>query len=402
MLETRFFPKPRSRRPRSPRPEQLSFFDEPAGLQVMTEGVKYSGSKLKLLPYILSAIKSLPARPPVRRVFDGFSGTTRVSQALAKSGYQVISNDAAVWSKIFGECYLKGKATAELREKIDYLNNLKGRSGWFTKHYGGKANGGSAVHSDGKKKIWQIHNTKKLDAIRPEIDKISDSPIERSILLTSLILALDRVDSALGHYVSYLREWSPRSFNKMKLSMPLIERGKGPHFVMSGDIFKALPKVKADLSYFDPPYGSNNEKMPPSRVRYSSYYHIWKTVILNDEPELAGKANRRADCNDLKAGSVFEAFQRDKDGRFIALKAIERLIEECRSPYMLLSYSSGGRAAKEEICEVIESRCTSARVFSIDYRRNVMSGMRWTHDWTRKREEKNTEFLFLMEKQPRP
>ena len=397
MLETRLIPKPYFQKSRLSHTGQLSLFDEP-GLRVMTEGVKYSGSKLKLLPYILSAIKSLPVNRPIRRVFDGFSGTTRVSQALAKNGYQVISNDVAVWSKVFGECYLKGKATAKLREKIDCLNNLKGRSGWFTKHYGGKANGGSAVHSDGKKKIWQIHNTKKLDAIRPEIDKISDSPIERSVLLTSLILALDKVDNTLGHYASYLRQWSPRSFNKMKLNLPLIERGKGPHSVMNEDIFEALPKVKADLCYFDPPYGSNNEKMPPSRVRYGSYYHIWKTVILNDEPKLAGKTNRRSDCNDLQVGSVFEEFRKDEEGRFIALKAIEKLIEEAPSPYILLSYSNGGRAAKEEICELIKSQCSNARIFSIDYRRNVMSNMRWTHDWTKAKEGKNTEFLFLMEK----
>ena len=377
-------------------PAQLSFFKEPAsGLQAPTEGIKYSGSKLKLLPYILSIIKSLP----VKKVFDGFSGTTRVSQALAKTGYQVISNDLAVWSKVFGECYLKGKMTAELREKMDYLNNLRGRSGWFTEHYGGRDNEGSAEDSDGKKKLWQIHNTKKLDAIRPEIDKIAEGKMEKSVLLTSLILALDKVDSALGHYASYLREWSPRSFKKMELKMPLIEWGRGPHRVMREDIFKALPKVKADLSYFDPPYGSNNEKMPPSRVRFASYYHIWKTVILNDEPELAGKAHRRADCNDRAAGSVFEEFRKDEKGRFIASKAIERLIEETESPYILLSYSNGGRVAKEEICKMIESRYCDAYMFSIDYRRNVMSGMRWTHDWTKETEGKNTEFLFLMQKQ---
>ena len=361
---------------------------------MITEGIKYSGSKLKLLPYILSVIKDLP----VKRIFDGFSGTTRVSQALAKCGYQITSNDLAVWSKVFGECYLKGTITAGLREKIDHLNNLKGCSGWFTKHYGGRSNGGLAVQSNGRKKLWQIHNTKKLDSIRPEIDKIAENRIEKSILLTSLILALDKVDNTLGHYASYLREWSPRSFKKMKLEAPLIERAGKFHQVIREDVFKALSKVKADLSYFDPPYGSNNEKMPPSRVRYASYYHIWKTVILNDEPELAGKTNRRADCDDRSSGSVFEEFRKNEEDRFIALTAIEKLIKECRSPYILLSYSNGGRAGKEEICEVIENNCSSAHVFSIDYRRNVMSGMRWTYDWTKEKEGKNTEFLFLMQK----
>ena len=374
-------------------PEQFNFFGEPL-TQIMTEGVKYSGSKLKLLPYILSIIDSLP----VKRVFDGFSGTTRVSQALAKCGYQVISNDLAVWSKIFGECYLKGTINTQLQQKIDYLNALKGKKGWFTDNYGGQVNRGLSIQTDGKKKIWQIHNTKKLDAIRPEIDKIVDNTIERSILLSSLILALDKVDNTLGHYASYLKQWSSRSFNKLKLSMPLIERQHDHHWIINKDIFKAFPKVEADLSYFDPPYGSNNEKMPPSRVRYASYYHIWTTVCLNDQPQLVGKTNRRADCNDQKAGSVFEEFRKDKDGKFIALKAIERLIKECPSPHILLSYSNNGRVTKEEICKIIENQCEAAQIFSIDYKRNVMSGMRWTYDWIKNTEGKNIEFLFLIKK----
>ena len=350
--------------------------------------------KLKLLPYILSVVHSLP----IKRIFDGFSGTTRVSQAFAKCNYQVIANDVAIWSKVLGECYLKGKKSNQLQEKIDYLNCLKGYEGWFSEHYGGQANGGLSLHSDGKKKIWQIHNTKKLDVIRPEIDKVAESSVEKSILLTSLILALDKVDSTLGHYASYLREWSPRSFNTMKLLMPLMETKSTPHKVMNKDIFQALHKVKADLSYFDPPYGSNNEKMPPSRVRYASYYHIWKTICLNDKPELAGKTNRRADCSDRVAGSIFEEFRKNTNGKFIALTAIERLIKECSSQYILLSYNNGGRATKEEISTIISQHCKKAQIFSIDYKRNVMSGMRWTHDWTKSNEEKNKEFLFLIEK----
>ena len=359
-----------------------------------TEGIKYNGSKRKLLPYILFIIKALP----VKTVFDGFSGTTRVSQALVKNGYQVTANDSAYWSKVFADCYLKGKPTTKIQEKIKYLNSLKGRQGWFTKHYGGQSNNGLSIQADGKKRIWQIHNTKKLDSIRPAIDNIAENKIEHSVLLTSLILALDKVDNTLGHYASYLRQWSPRSFNTLKLKMPLIERVRNSHQVMNTDIFKALPKIKADLSYFDPPYGSNNEKMPPSRVRYASYYHIWTTVCLNDKPKLAGKTNRRSDCSDKIAGSVFEEFRKNNSGKFIALQAIETLINECPSPYILLSYSSGGRAEKKEICEIIKKQCKRVQVFSIDYTQNVMSNMRWTYDWTKEKKEQHTEFLFLMEK----
>ena len=363
-------------------------------LRLATEGIKYSGSKMRLLPYILSIVKTLP----VKTVFDGFSGTSRVSQALAKNGFKVVANDLACWGKVFGECYLKGTITASLQEKLDYLNSLKGKRGWFTKHYGGKAHEGLSIQADGKKRIWQIHNTKKLDSIRPAIEKIAENKIERSVLLTSLILALDKVDNTLGHYASYLKNWSPRSFNTLKLKMPLIERTNSGHKVMNKDIFKILPKVKTDLAYFDPPYGSNNEKMPPSRVRYSSYYHIWTTVCLNDQPEVYGQANRRVDSHDRLAGSVFEEFRKDEQGKFIALKALDKLITECSSPYILLSYSNGGRLTKKEICRIIENHCKTAQVFSIDYQRNVMSGMRWTYSWTKEKEETHKEFLFLIQK----
>ena len=68
-----------------------------------TEGIKYAGSKLKLLPHILKIVRSLS----VEKVFDGFSGTTRVSQAFAKEGLEVICSDISVWSEVFGTCYLQ-------------------------------------------------------------------------------------------------------------------------------------------------------------------------------------------------------------------------------------------------------------------------------------------------------
>ena len=62
--------------------------------EITTEGIKYAGSKLKLLPHILRLAEKV--RP--QTVFDGFSGTTRVSQAFAQVGCRVIANDRGVMS----------------------------------------------------------------------------------------------------------------------------------------------------------------------------------------------------------------------------------------------------------------------------------------------------------------
>lgn len=375
--------------------QQLTLPNDPVFDSPSTQGIKYAGSKLKLLPYILE----LARRVNAKTVFDGFSGTTRVSQALAQRGYKVISNDVAVWSEVFGRCYLLNKREpSEYQDLIDHLNAVPPIDGWFTEHYGGELNGGSSVGPDGLKKPWQIHNTRKLDAIREEIDHLSLDDVEKPVALTSLIQALDRVDSTLGHFVSYLRNWSPRSYKDLELRIPEVSVASQEHEVYRKDIFDLVPEISADLAYFDPPYGSNNEKMPPSRVRYASYYHVWTTICLYDKPEIFGKAKRRNDTRDRVAGSVFEEFRRNDDGQFIAVEAIDRLIKAAKTRWIILSYSSGGRATANELDGALKSHGKLLDVVEVDYKRNVMAGMKWTNEWLRDGEETNREFLFLIEK----
>lgn len=368
---------------------------EPACDPLRTEGIKYAGSKRTLIPHILKLI----AGRSIERVFDGFAGTTRVSQSLAKAGYEVIANDTAAWSAVFGRCYLlNDKPAKHYQPIIDHLNNLPGVAGWFSEHYGGVVRGASSVQPDGRKRPWQIGNTMKLDAIRQEIDNLSLPVVEEAVLLTSLILALDKVDSTLGHHASYLKDWSPRSYKRLQLRTPALICGRRRHQIHRADVLELTASVDVDLAYFDPPYGSNNDKMPPSRVRYASYYHLWTTVCLNDQPELVGVANRRADCSDVVTSSPFEDFRRDDGGRFVALRAIEALIERTRAPFVLLSYSSGGRATAEQLHEVLEKHGTLAEVVTVDYQQNVMSQMRWTNEWTKASDRNHKEFLFLLER----
>ncbi|MBT9171533.1 MAG: Modification methylase FokI [Actinobacteria bacterium] len=365
-----------------------NLFNEITFEDIKTEGVKYAGSKDKIIPYILK----LGYKLNPKTVFDGFSGTTRVLQAFTKMGYKVISNDFAVWSKTFATCYLLNKKEREYYQKImDYLNKLPGKYGWFSEHYGGDP------AKKEPKRPWQIHNTMKLDAIREDIDKIAKDEIEKSVLLTSLILALDKVDSTVGHYASYLKEWSPRSYKTMRLEVPNFIISDKKHEIYQEDIFNLVPRVEADLTYYDPPYGSANDKMPPSRVRYQAYYHIWTTIIKNDKPKLFGTTNRRIDSSDKISYSPFEDFRKNKNGKFIALEAIEKLIKGTNSKFIIFSYSSGGRVPFKDLVDVFSANSKIKEIQKIDYQKNVMSFMRWTNKWVKK-EEPHKEYLFLLEK----
>lgn len=366
---------------------QVDIFGKTSLTVPETEGIKYAGSKLKILPYIVDLISELE----IRNVLDGFSGSTRVSQAFAKLGFDTTSSDISVWSETLAKCYLLNKhSSRHYQELINHLNSLKGYDGWFTQHYGADEN--SSV-----KRPFQRKNAQKLDVIRDEIDKLNLDEIEKSVALTSLILALDRVDSTLGHYVAYLSEWSPRSYNDLLLEVPKLFIPTGVNRVIKGDIFNTVRDNEFDFAYLDPPYGSNNEKMPPSRVRYSSYYHIWTTVIQNDKPKLFGKVNRREDSRDTVASSIFEEFRKDSNGHFIAMQSIKKLISETKARYILLSYSSGGRATKQELTDIVNSSGKLIKAVNIDYKHNVMGSMRWTNEWINS-DGKHQEYLFLMEK----
>jgi len=369
-------------------------FEQVPALRTDTEGIKYAGSKKALIPQILRLVAPLG----VQTVFDGFAGTTRVAQAFSRNNYRVICNDRAIWSRVFGECYLLNQQPpAYYQPMIDYLNQLRPEDGWFSAHYGGHANGGVSVQSDGKKRIWQLHNTRKLDAIRPAIDAISADPIERSVLLTSLILALDEVENTVGHYVSYLREWSPRSYKALQLKVPRLLPNHEQNCVLCADIFDVVDTVACDLAYYDPPYGSCNEKMPPSRVRYASYYHIWTTICLNDRPPLVGAANRRADAGDVYAASAFEDFRRDANGRYTVVNTIAQLLARTNARYILLSYGSAGRMTRAELLEMIRDLGRRVEFAAIDHKRNVMASMKWTDAWAADPAQAHQEYLLLLE-----
>lgn len=278
--------------------DELALLPSESVSSIKTEGIKYAGSKKKLLPQILSLAKKVNAKT----VLDGFSGTTRVSQAFSL------------------------------------------------------------------------------------------------VVITSLINALDKVDSTLGHFVSYLNEWSSRSYSLMNLEMPAFLNQTQDHKVVRSDIFDLLPQCSVDLAYFDPPYGSNNEKMPPSRVRYSAYYHVWTSICNHDKPEVFGKAKRRIETSDKLGASVFEEFRKNSDGQLIAVQAIEKLLNEVNAKHVILSYSSGGRATAEQLNSAISKSGEIIEILEVDHKKNVMADMRWTSEWVRDAETPNKEFLFLIRK----
>jgi len=129
-----------------------------------TEGIRYAGSKRMIIPFIHERIRDLK----IKRVLDGFSGSTRVSQFFKKSGYSVHANDISAYSSIFSETYITNNEldNGTIKEKIDHLNSLSGIDGFYSSSYGGSDDGdGNVISIDGKKKPFLIKNARRIDRV---------------------------------------------------------------------------------------------------------------------------------------------------------------------------------------------------------------------------------------------
>ena len=350
--------------------------------------IRYAGNKRKIVPKILKLTSGLN----VNKVLDGFSGSTVVSQAFKNDKYVVGCNDISVYSKVFAECFLLNKKPQSFFVPfIEELNSLIGIDGWFTSNYGGYDINGSAVQKDGKKRPFQIHNTKRIDAIRDKIDSFFPNDcIEKSVLITSLILSMDKVSNDMGHQVSYLKTWTKKSYSNIILEVPNFKIDNLDHKVYQKTIFDI--KDKYDLVYVDPPYGTSNKQTPTSRVRYQSYYHIWTTICLNDKPNTVGAANRRYDASSDSIKSSISEFE-NLDLKYVENSFI-KLIDKFKDSHIIISYNNRSKVTIDKLLEIFDKRINNH--ISFKYKENAQTNAVINSKYKIMHKEPLKEYLFLL------
>jgi adenine-specific DNA-methyltransferase len=331
--------------------------------------IKYIGSKRVLVDTIVGIVRRVPG---VRRVCDLFTGTTRVAQGLKKAGFGVLANDLATYSEVLATAYIAtdraGADLPSLRAKLAHLAALPGRDGYFTRTFAEEA------------RYFQAHNARRIDAIRPEIERIAEGPAERAILLTSLMEAADRVDSTTGVQMAYVKRWSQRSYNDLELRLPRLIAGPGrtsreDAVTLAGDL------GAYDLCYIDPPYNQHS---------YFSNYHIWETLVRDDEPETYGVARKRVDCRTEKS---------DFNSKRRAWDAFSAMIARLATPMALVSFSNEGFFRAEDILELLREHRGEVACLPVEHKRYVGAQIGIYNPRGDKVGEvshlKNREYLFL-------
>jgi adenine-specific DNA-methyltransferase len=284
--------------------------------------IKYLGSKRTLVP-VLGAIASAVG---AESALDLFAGTTRVSQELKRRGLVVTAVDIATYSEVLAQCFIATDGEridpGELADALERLAALPGSHGYFTRTFCEQA------------RYFQPKNGARVDAIRDALDEwYADSPLF-PILLTSLMLAADRVDSTTGVQMAYLKQWAPRAHRDLELRAP--ELIAGPGRAVRGDAVElagALPRV--DLAYVDPPYNQH---------RYFTNYHVWETLVRWDAPEHYGVACKRIDS---RAPATHSAFNRRREMPAALRSALTQLSAEV----VVVSHNNESWVSPVEICQ---------------------------------------------------
>jgi adenine-specific DNA-methyltransferase len=305
--------------------------------------IKYLGSKRRLVP----VLGELLTRSGARTALDMFTGTTRVAQEWKKRGAHVTAVDVARYSAVLAECFISTDArevdVQELTEVIFHLQRLPGTDGYVTETFSRRA------------RFFQEDNARRIDAIRDAIEREwSEHPL-RTVLLTSLLLAADRVDSTTGVQMAYLKQWAPRSYEPLELRVPPLIAGEGR--ALQGDAVEVsaqLPEV--DLAYLDPPYNQH---------RYSGNYHVWETLMAWDSPDHYGVACKRVGLRGQEGVSVFNR-------RREAPAAMAALVAGLKAEVVLISGSDEGWIPVEDLADMASAR-GAVEVLAFDSRRYIGS-----------------------------
>ena len=306
---------------------------------------KYLGSKRLLRQWIADRIRSSVGAP--RSFVDGFCGTGAVGLAMAARGpVRITAVDMLRSNCVILRGFLEpGHRVPAIMER---LNGLPSRSGYITESYAGT--------------YFTEENCGRMDPIREEIARRQAAGEitggEHDALLSSFLLAADRVANTIGQYDAFLKNIGAdnRSSGKHlvdeRVGTPFLLRPLEPFpdidlEVIEGDMVALAPMITADVAYYDPPYNGR---------QYCDNYHVLENLARWEKPPLYGKT-RKFDRAALRSPFSQKAH---------AAEALRQLVAGTRAAHLFLSYSSEGILSREEIHDLLSAR-GETRVMEIPY-----------------------------------
>lgn len=333
--------------------------------------MKYIGNKTRLIPFIENCLQELNINYQNRTVVDLFSGTGSVSEFFMKHGCEVFSCDNMNYAiaEQYRKLYFRQEPNfPELRDEIGdetldsvltFLNQLELREGYFFENY--------CQEGREQRNYFKKENAKRIDAIREKIEEWKPLlPKEKYMFLLGILMdAADFVSNTAGTYGAYLKIWRSMALKELQMQKPDFIPVGNIHLLIN-DVMGALEEIpkEVDITYMDPPYNTR---------QYAANFHVLESIVVYDRQQLHGKSGLRSY---EKQKSKFSMKSEVKE-------EFRKLIEKIHSNYIVMSYSTEGILAKEDIEEILRQK-GEVHVFDKDYRRFKTNA--WTDNQTNLKE----------------
>ena len=216
----------------------------------------YIGSKQKLVDWIW---KHTP--DTANSVVDAFSGSSVVAYMYKSKGMRVFANDRLRYSYHAARAIIENSSSRLSDDEIDALLADNSKAGSFVQDNFKGLFFGKGVHAI-------------IDSVRANCDALSG--FKKDIALFGL--GKTCASGGFGHFSSSthtgMRMATPEKFreslkaNLKRINALVFDNGK-ENKAYQKDVNELLPKVNADLAYFDPPYATEF-----STTNYEKSYHF--------------------------------------------------------------------------------------------------------------------------------
>lgn len=355
--------------------------------------ITYLGNKRALLNFIEKAIKIVKKELCKEKIttFDVFSGSGIVSRYLKQHSSILFTNDLESYAKTVNSCYLTNRSDIdelELEKWYHYLlENLTDEkllsNGFIRRLYSPKDD-----HSiqEGERVFYTVRNAKYIDTARQLIENIPEP--YKDLFLGPLLYEASTKNNTGGVFKSFYKnsltrcgQYGGNGRNALKriladiqIQKPVLSNYECEVHVLQGDsneICKELPPV--DLAYLDPPYNQHP---------YSSNYFMLNLINDYIEPTHISKVS----------GIPIDWNKSNYNKKQEALVSLQRLCQDLKAKYILISFNSEGFISYEEMVDMLQ-KLGHVRTFEHNY--NVFRACRNLRD----RDIHVLEYLFLLEKE---
>lgn len=351
--------------------------------------MRYIGNKEKLLNDIYNVIQKLWVT--WWSFCDFFSWTGNVWKFFKSKWFKIISSDLLYSSYVLQKAYIYNNEIPKFDNLlkninikneslffdpfnlvIEYLNNLKWTEWFIYKNYTEEWTQWTTF----VRKYFIGENGKKIDDIRSTIEewKVREliSENEYFILLACLLEAVPFFANISWVYWAFLKTYDPRALKPLKIKTIELINGKHENEVFNINSMNLIDGLNVDILYLDPPY---NER------QYLPNYHLPETIAKHDNPEIKWVTWMRANYKEQKSEFC---------NKNTALLALDKIADNSRYEYLILSYNTEGIMPQEDITKTLE-KYWNLNIVNIDYKR-----FKSNNNWDSKHKKMIHEQLYIL------